>query len=72
MFCTSESDEQSVHVYLFPAQSRGLDTYIPTLSRLEAQGDAASVAIIKQNHEEEIGHVRAARVWMEALCGERA
>jgi uncharacterized ferritin-like protein (DUF455 family) len=52
-------------------EARGLDVSPSMIGKLEALGDAASVAILEVILREEIGHVTFGSRWFHYVCGQR-
>ncbi|KAI9034602.1 hypothetical protein DFJ74DRAFT_649983 [Hyaloraphidium curvatum] len=52
-------------------EARGLDVNPGTISKFAAAGDAASAAMLKVIHEDEVTHVAAGVRWFEAACKAR-
>jgi uncharacterized ferritin-like protein (DUF455 family) len=52
-------------------EARGLDVTPAMILRLEGQGDAESVLVLRRVYRDEIGHVATGRLWFETLCRER-
>ncbi len=49
-------------------EARGLDVTPNMINGLTRAGDIESANVLKQIHEEEIGHVAMGRKWLERLC----
>ncbi|RKQ61111.1 uncharacterized ferritin-like protein (DUF455 family) [Vogesella indigofera] len=52
-------------------EARGLDAVPPIQKKLAALGDSATVAILDQIFEDEIGHVQIGNYWFTTLCDAR-
>lgn len=53
-------------------EARGLDVTPAMIDKLDKQGDAATVAILRQILREEIDHVRIGNRWFKYVCEEQA
>lgn len=52
-------------------EAKGLDSYQKTREKFVKSRDEVSVAVLDNNYNEEIGHVRAGVKWFKFLCAQR-
>lgn len=66
----STADDLAARLAVVPLvlEARGLDVTPAMIDRLTEAGDAASAAVLRIIHDDEIGHVAVGRRWFEHVC----